>query len=109
MSNIIDCPSTCFTNEYLTNYYQYPIYGNETYSGVEISIEYLSNKKSFSFLFYCEKNSLICKSAIHDGRIAPWIQLNSSITFIKSANPSSTYLTSLRNGILSSKFVFFFI
>ncbi len=32
--SILMCPSSCYTMRYLTNEDEYPIYGNETYSGV---------------------------------------------------------------------------
>ncbi|CAF3465422.1 unnamed protein product [Rotaria sp. Silwood1] len=43
-ASILLCPSSCYTMRYLTNQDEYPIFGNETYSG----------------------NSLVCKSAMLD-------------------------------------------
>ncbi|CAF1112160.1 unnamed protein product [Adineta steineri] len=80
-TNIFICPSSCFTMQYLTNQQEYPIFGNETYSG----------------------NSLICKAAYHDGRIAPWSTDMSTILIKNSSSQSSTFISTLRNGILSAK------
>ncbi|CAF0846728.1 unnamed protein product [Rotaria sordida] len=82
-TNIFLCPSSCYTMRYLSNQQEYPLFGNETYSG----------------------NSLICKAALHDGRIAPWNETNSTILIRNSSFRSSTFISTLRNGILSTKLV----
>ena len=46
------CPSSCYTMRYKTNADQYPIYGNETYSGV-------------TFLTYLVKETNIFVGRIH--------------------------------------------
>jgi hypothetical protein len=48
---------------------------------------------------------LICKAALHDGRIAPWSGENSAILIRNISSQSSTFLSTLRNGILSAKSV----
>lgn len=85
---------------YKINPNEYPIYGNESYSGVQFSIIYL--KKKFCFF---RKNSLVCKSAMHDGRVSPWSGENSPVLIQNSSIQSSTFASVLRNGILSSKLV----
>ncbi|CAF2093138.1 unnamed protein product [Rotaria magnacalcarata] len=82
-ATIFICPTSCYTMQYLTNQQEYTLFGNETYSG----------------------NSLICKSALHDGRIAPWQQDNSTLTISNRSSKSSTFISSLRNGILSGKLI----
>ncbi|CAF3917952.1 unnamed protein product, partial [Rotaria sp. Silwood1] len=62
---------------------EYPLFGNETYSG----------------------NSLICKAALHDGRIALWNRENLTVLIRNNSFKSSTFISTLRNGILSSKSV----
>ncbi|CAF1452722.1 unnamed protein product, partial [Adineta ricciae] len=80
-TNVFTCPSSCYTIRYLSNQQDYPIYGNETYSG----------------------NSLICKAAYHDGRIMPWNGTYSTVSVQNNLVQSSTFSNSLRNGILSGK------
>ncbi|CAF1124596.1 unnamed protein product [Rotaria sp. Silwood1] len=80
-ASILLCPSSCYTMRYLTNQDEYPIFGNETYSG----------------------NSLVCKSAMHDGRVAPWIGENSPILIQNISLQLSIFPSALRNGILSAK------
>ncbi|CAF3308495.1 unnamed protein product, partial [Rotaria sp. Silwood2] len=48
-------------------------------------------------------NSLVCKSAMHDGRIAPWNGENSPVLIQNTSTQSSIFLSALRNGILSAK------
>jgi hypothetical protein len=44
--SILICPSSCYTTRYLTNQNEYPIFGNETYSGVcFVLLFYLKIKK----------------------------------------------------------------
>ncbi|CAF4666734.1 unnamed protein product, partial [Rotaria magnacalcarata] len=31
--SIFICPTSCYTMQYLTNQQEYPLFGNETYSG----------------------------------------------------------------------------
>jgi len=52
-----------------------------------------------------EKNSLVCKSAIHDGRVAPWNGENSTVSILITSRQLSISSSALRNGILSAKFV----
>ncbi|CAF3441204.1 unnamed protein product, partial [Rotaria sp. Silwood2] len=80
-AKIFICPSSCYTMRYIYNQQEYPLFGNETYSG----------------------NSLICKAALHDGRIAPWDGINSTLLIRNSSYQSSIFQSTLRNGILSSK------
>ncbi|UJR20328.1 hypothetical protein I4U23_023459 [Adineta vaga] len=82
-TNIFICPSSCYTTRYLSNQQEYPLYGNETYSG----------------------NSLICKAAYHDGRIMPWNSTSSTLSIRNNLTQSSTFISTLRNGILSGKLV----
>ncbi|CAF1215178.1 unnamed protein product [Adineta ricciae] len=79
--SIINCPSTCYTMRYLSNQQDYPVFGNETYSG----------------------NSLVCKSAMHDGRVAPWARDFSPVLIQNNSYQSSIFPSSLRNGINSAK------
>jgi len=55
---------------------------------------------------FVEKNSLVCKSAIHDGRVAPWNGENSPVLIRNNSFQSSIFSSVLRNGILSTKLVF---
>ena len=57
------------------------------------------NKKSK----FVKKNSLVCKSAMHDGRVAPWTGENSLVLIQNTSRQSPTFSSTLRNGILSSK------
>jgi len=100
--SILICPSSCYTWKYLSNQNAYPIFGNETYSGVCF---YLKIKLKVKILFYL-KNSLVCKSAYHDGRVAPWNGENSPVLIQNTSRQLSIYSSALRNGILSSKFIF---
>lgn len=52
-----------------------------------------------------KKNSLICKSAIHDGRVAPWNGENSPVLIRNNSIQTSIFTSTLRNGILSGKLV----
>jgi hypothetical protein len=62
----------------------------------------------FDFLInLLKKNSLVCKSAIHDGRVAPWNGENSPVLIRNNSFQSSIFPSVLRNGILSTKFVFY--
>ncbi|UJR29534.1 hypothetical protein I4U23_010751 [Adineta vaga] len=79
--SIINCPSSCYTMKYLRNQDAYPIFGNETYSG----------------------NSLVCKSAMHDGRVAPWGRDYSPVLIRNNSFRSSIFPNTLRNGINSAK------
>ncbi len=49
------------------------------------------------------KNSLICKAALHDGRVAPWLASNSTIFIRNSSRQDTTFISTLRNGIFSGK------
>jgi len=49
------------------------------------------------------KNSLICKAALHDGRVAPWTANNSTIFITNTSVQSSTFIGTLRNGIVSGQ------
>ncbi|CAF4100035.1 unnamed protein product, partial [Adineta steineri] len=80
-ASILICPSSCYTMKYLTNQNAYPIFGNETYSG----------------------NSLVCKSAMHDGRVAPWNGENSPVLIQNNSIQSAIFPSVLRNGIHSAK------
>jgi hypothetical protein len=84
---------------YKTNANEYSIYGNETYSGVSVLFcLFLLNKKEIF-----EKNSLVCKSAMHDGRVAPWNGENSPVLIRNNSIQSTIFPSALRNGILSTK------
>ncbi|CAF2040937.1 unnamed protein product [Rotaria magnacalcarata] len=80
-ASVLICPSSCYTMRYISNQEEYPIFGNETYSG----------------------NSLVCKSAMHDGRLAPWNGENSPVLIQNNSSKSSIFVSTLRNGILSAK------
>ena len=45
---------------------------------------------------------------MHDGRVSPWTGENNSIVIQKNSNQLSRFESVLRNGIISSKFVFLF-
>jgi len=49
------------------------------------------------------KNSLICKAALHDGRVAPWNSTNSTILITNTSLQASTFISTLRNGIVSGQ------
>jgi len=48
---------------------------------------------------------LVCKAALHDGRVAPWNGTTSTILIGNSSSQSSTFISTLRNGIPSAKSV----
>lgn len=54
-------------------------------------------------LLLLSKNSLICKAALHDGRLAPWNSDNTTIFIRNNSLQLTSFLSSLRNGILSNK------
>jgi hypothetical protein len=37
------CPSLCYTAEYQSDQQEYPLYGNESYSGVSLLIKFIQN------------------------------------------------------------------
>ncbi len=51
------------------------------------------------------KNSLICKAALHDGRVAPWDTDNSTVLITNTSVQSSTFISALRNGIVSGQLI----
>jgi len=63
---------------------------------------YFSLKIKRKFL---KKDSLICKSAIHDGRVAPWNRENCPVSIRTTSTKLSIFSSAFRNGILSAKFV----
>ncbi len=85
---------------YLTNQQEYPLFGNESYSGVSLDL-----KNFEKYISKILKNSLICKAALHDGRIAPWNGERSTLLISNISTQSSTFISTLRNGILSAKSV----
>ena len=102
--SIFICPSSCYTIKYKTDHNRYPIYGNDTYSGVTTFSFSQTEKKTHWKIDFVWKNSLICKSAIHDGRVAPWISDQNTVLIQNNSNQLSSFSSVLRNGILSSKF-----
>jgi hypothetical protein len=95
------CPSACYTETYRSNLQAFPLFGNVSYSGVSLDLKIC---KKYFFLKIL-KNSLICKAALHDGRIAPWNADNSTIIIRNSSLQSTTFISALRNGIVSGELV----
>ena len=93
------CPSSCFTRRYLNSHAEYPVYGNESYSGVSSNIVQIRHFSLFS------KNSVICKSAWHSARLSVGLSNNVTLFIRNSSTLSNVFPSVLRNGILSSKFV----
>jgi len=65
--------------------------------------------KFFQKYFFLKifKNSLICKAALHDGRVAPWLADNSTIFITNTSITSFTFFSTLRNGIVSGRSIGF--
>jgi hypothetical protein len=51
------------------------------------------------------KNSLICKAALHDGRVAPWNTDNTTLFIKNTSLQSLTFISALRNGIVSGQLI----
>jgi hypothetical protein len=51
------CPSSCYTMRYLSNQQEYPLFGNETYSGVSLDLKILFEISSENFKEFIDMQS----------------------------------------------------